>query len=153
MSSFVLPERGSYTVPEGGNDYLVVVTTYPTTYGANSGVERTEREFLMQSDVDTYGPDGCQNDPDKPVSSFKEYKDAVACAREILNNECYFTDHGYPADAEPPFDSADFKNYDNDEEVLIAVMTNSEFGMMMQHTMQVAMGLIDSQGNLFEQPK
>jgi hypothetical protein len=136
--------------PEEAKEYLVVVTTYPTTYGCNRGKSYTKQQFLRESDVDYYCPSGKNADP-IPGSGFKEYKDAVACAREMLDEECSFTDHCnfYAADKQPPFDSADFKNYDSDEEVRIAIMTKTEFALMMQYQMQT-MGYLDAQGNVKE---
>jgi hypothetical protein len=134
----------------GGKDYVVVVNTYPTTYGANEGVERTEAEILRGSDIDVYGPDNKRNaDPSEPGSSFQDYAAAVAFARGMLEKECTFDDHNYTEEDEPPFDSADFENYDNDEEVCISVMTKEDFAVMLQYNMQT-MGLVDSRGNLIE---
>jgi hypothetical protein len=115
---------------------------------------RTEKEFLRESDQDVYGPDGKNAGPDDPGSGFKEYKDAVAFAREIMYEECNFADHKdhYAEDDEPPFDSADFENYDNDSEVLISVMTKTEFAMLMYNNLQT-MGLIDSRGEPIQQPE
>jgi Rad3-related DNA helicase len=140
----------SAEVPGGGKEYVVVVTTYPTTYGANEGVERTEKRFLQESNIDVYGPNK-NVDPSEPGAGFQEYKAAVAFAREILDNECAFTDHDFTEEDEPPFDSADFENYDNDEEVCIAVMTKEDFAVMLQSNMQI-MGVVDSQGNIIERP-
>jgi hypothetical protein len=39
-------------------------------------------------------------------------------------------------DDEPPFDSADLENYDNDEEVSIAIMSKAEFAMLLKYNMQ-----------------
>jgi hypothetical protein len=138
-------------VRERGKEYVVVVTTYPTTYGCNSGERWTDAEFIRGSDIDVYGSDGKCEDPDEP--GFNEYKDAVVFAREMLDEECAFGDHSsiYNEDAEPPFDSADFENYDNDSEVLIAIMTKTDFAVMLQYNMQT-MGLIDAQGNAIERP-
>jgi hypothetical protein len=138
----------SAEVPGGGKEYVVVVTTYPTTYGANEGVERTEKRFLQESEIDVHGPDK-NVDPSEPGAGFQEYKAAVAFARGVLDNECTFTDHDYTEEDEPPFDSADLENYDNDEEVCITVMTKEEFAVMLQSNMQ-KMGVVDSQGNIIE---
>jgi hypothetical protein len=131
--------------PEVGKDCVVVVTTYPTTYGANEGVERTEAEFLRGSDIDVYGPDTKNGDPSEPGSGFQNYDAAVAFAREMLDKESVFTDHHYTEDDEPPFDSADFENYDNDEEVCIAIMSKAGFAQLLKYNLQT-MGLIDARG-------
>jgi hypothetical protein len=123
---------------ELGKDCVVVVTTYPTTYGANEGEEWTEAEFLQRSDIDVYGPDNKNADPSEPGSGFLNYKHALTFARELLEKECLFTDHYYTEDDEPPFDSADLENYDNDEEMEITIMSKAEFAMLMKdnlHTM------------------
>jgi hypothetical protein len=135
----------------GQDDYVVVVTTYPTTYGANDGMEWTPLELLQNSDSDVYGPDAKNMGPDEPGSSFKEYKDAVAFALKMVEETCVFDDHGYTKDDKPPYDPADLENYDNDEEVLIEVMTKTEFAVMMQFNLQ-KLGLIDSQGDAIKRP-
>jgi hypothetical protein len=98
-----------------------------------------------------YGPDGkhSKNDPDPPC--FEEYEDAVGFALERVDRECAFTEHDYTEEDEPPFDSADCQNYDNDEETRIEVMTKSEFAEKMQSKLQ-KMGRVDSEGNTIGHP-
>jgi hypothetical protein len=108
-------------------------------------------DFLERSDSRVYGPDGkhSKNDPDPPC--FEEYEDAVGFALERVDRECAFTEHDYTEEDEPPFDSADCQNYDNDEETRIEVMTKSKFAEKMQSKLQ-KMGRVDSEGNTIGHP-
>jgi hypothetical protein len=129
------------TSDEVGNEYVVVVTTYPTTYGCHTGMQWTEQEFLERSDSKVYGPDGkhskkAQGAGDTQQPGFAEYEDAVTFALERVDRECNFTEHDYTEEDDPPFDSADCHNYDNDEETRIAVMTKTEFAEMMKSRLQ-----------------
>jgi hypothetical protein len=129
---------------EIGNEYVVVVTIYPTTYGCYSVMNWTEKELLERSDSTVYGPDGKHSKKsDTPGAGFKEYEDAVEYALERVDRECSFTENDYTEDDEPPFDSADCQNFDNDEEARIEVMTRNEFSEMMQSKLQ-KMGCVDS---------
>jgi hypothetical protein len=121
---------------EVGNEYVVVVTTYPTSYGCYSGMNWTEKELLERSEYRVYGPDGKHSKEDRDPPGFKEYEDAVGFALERVDRECTFTENDYTEDDEPPFDSADCQNYDNDEETRLEVMTKTEFAEMMQSRLQ-----------------
>jgi hypothetical protein len=126
----------------GKGEYVVVVTTYPTTYGCNSGMNWMEKEFLERSDSRVYGPDGKHSKTDSDPPCFEDSEAAAAFALERVDRECTFTEHDYTEDDEPPFDSADCQNYDNDEETIIEVMTKSEFDEKMQSKLQ-KMGRVD----------
>lgn len=132
-------------------EYVVVVTTYPTTYGCNAGMDWTEKQFLEQSDSRVYGPDGKHSKDDRDPPCFGSYEDAVGYALERVERECAFTEHDYDENDEPPFDSALCENYDNDFEARIEVMTKSEFAEKMQSKLQ-KMGRVDSEGNTIGRP-
>eukprot|EP00986_Skeletonema_menzelii_P005035 scaffold1778_cov135-Skeletonema_menzelii.AAC.4 len=97
--------------------YVIVKTTYPTTYGCYRGQSWSKSEMICRSDVD--------------ISSEKydSYEEAVDAAREMRDNSEWFTDYEPEDDEEdlPPYDSAVMENWDNDEEVLIRVMKESEY--------------------------
>jgi hypothetical protein len=133
------------------NEYVVVVTTYPTTYGCNSGRTWTEKEFLERSDYRVYGPDGKHSKTDPDPSGFADYEDAHGYALERVDRECAFTEHDYTEDDDLPFDSADCQNYDNDEETSIDVMTKSEYAEKMHARLQ-KIGRVDSEGNTIGSP-
>jgi hypothetical protein len=125
----------SSEAPEVGNEFVVVVTSYPTTYGCNSGREWTEKEFLEHSDSKVYGSDGEQSKNSGDAPGFKKYQDAVGYALQRVDRECKFTEHDYTEDSELPFDSADCQNY-NDKETRIDVMTKTAFAVMMQFNLR-----------------
>jgi len=85
------------------------------------------------------GPDGKPNfDPNS--KGFDEYADAVGLARRIRDDKDWFTDHTYGEEADAPFDSADMKNTDNDEEVLIQVMTKTDFSFLVDRQVKAMFG-------------
>jgi hypothetical protein len=97
--------------------YLVVVTTYPTTYGCNRGMRWTRADMIHRSEVDTTGP-------------YDTYDDALESASEARADSVWFEgyeDEGHWEDDNLPWDSADAGNYDNDEEVMIEIMKKSDF--------------------------
>lgn len=73
----------------------------------------------------------CRSDVDISSEKFDTYDEAVEAAREMRDNNDWFTDYEPEDDGEedddPPYDSAVMQNWDNDEEVLIRVMKESEF--------------------------
>ena len=97
--------------------YVVVETTYPTTYGCYRGRSWSRAEMICRSQVDTHGP-------------FKNQKSAQRKARDVLDSTCHFEDwESVDEDlfaSGPPWDSAEMGNYDNDEEVRIEVKTYAE---------------------------
>ncbi len=92
-------------------------TTYPTTYGCYRGRTWSRAELICQSDVSTHGP-------------FADYAAALREAKRVRSYECRFEDFESidedMFDEEPPWDSAELGNYDNDEEVLIEIRTRKE---------------------------
>ena len=115
--------------------YVVVTTTYPTTYGCNRGKSWTQAELIARSDISATG-------------SYKTRDEAIQAARRIRNRSCYFedacepdpdeydsedleemedNDYRFTNSDEPPYDSADLENWDNDEEEMIEVMTREDF--------------------------
>ena len=123
----------------GAGEYVIVLTTYPTTYGENSHLTQNRQVFCRACDIEVRGPDGKPGfEPDS--KGFDEYADAVEVARQIRDENEWFTDHNYKEDDDAPFDSAKMKNTDNDEEVLIQVMTKTDFALMMQTYMKKMFG-------------
>ena len=96
--------------------YLVVKTTYPTTYGCNTGLSWSRADFIAQSTT-------------KVVARRSTYEKAVKSARQARNSSEHFFCYEVEDEDDdlPPFDSADMQNYDNDEEVLIRVLREDEF--------------------------
>ena len=96
-------------------EWLVIETQYPTEYGCYRGRKWTRLDLIRRSDVSVHGP-------------FSSYEDAVADAQERAQSECRFEGHDFEEiwPGEPPYDSADAENWDNDEEIRFEVMTRSE---------------------------
>jgi len=70
----------------------------------------------------------CQSNVDVSKQKYASYAEAVEKARQMRDSNCWFD--GYePEDCDdmPPYASSVMENYDNDEEVLIRVMKESEF--------------------------
>ena len=109
MASFSEPAAPS------PDEWLVVETQYPTTYGCNRGRRWSRLDLIRQSDVSIHGP-------------FADEAAAADDAKARAASECRFDGH---ADFEavfgsgPDFDSADAENWDNDEEVRFEVMTRA----------------------------
>lgn len=93
--------------------FVIVTRTYPTSYGCHRGREWNEAELICRTEVEVSD------------ESYDTYQQAVKAAREIREGLCEFDDGEW--DAEPPWDSADLENYDNDEETIVTVMTKSEY--------------------------
>lgn len=125
---------------EGESAYVVVTTTYPTTYGCHRGMRWNKAELIVRSDRDV------------SPETYESYDEALEQARVTRNNSEWFQDHCQrgPPDSDdddsdeddydddegaymftntdqPPYDSADIQNYDNDEEKRIEVMTRGEY--------------------------
>ena len=97
--------------------YVVVTTYYPSSYGCNKGKSWTRAEIAANSDM-TVTP-----------YSYEDKADAIADAHDIRMESGYF-DEWQEDIGEPPFDSAKMKDYDNDDEVLIQVMTKREYSRL-----------------------
>jgi hypothetical protein len=94
--------------------FVVVTTTYPSTYGCNYGQDWNEVDHILRSDVEVTAP----------VDS---YEKALKIATKIRNRSGWFDDHPYDEEDEPPWDSSIMENYDNDEEVCIRITTQENF--------------------------
>ena len=97
--------------------YVVVTTYYPSSYGCNTGKNWTRAEIAIHSDM-TVTP-----------YSYEDKADAIANAHDIRTESGYF-DEWQEDIGDPPFDSAKMKDYDNDDEVLIQVMTKREYSRL-----------------------
>mmetsp|Transcript_30742 Transcript_30742/g.35052 ORF Transcript_30742/g.35052 Transcript_30742/m.35052 type:complete len:457 (-) Transcript_30742:55-1425(-) len=99
--------------------YVIVKTVYPTTYGCHRGRTWSDAEMIARSEVEVL---------DEKYPTFDEAVEEARILRD--DNEEWFS--GYEdelpenSDDLPPYDSADFENYDNDDEVLIRVVKESE---------------------------
>ena len=96
-------------------EWLVIETQYPTEYGCYRGRKWTRLDLIRRSDVSVHGP-------------FSSYEDAVADAKERAQSDCRFEGYDFEElwPEEPPYDSAEAENWDNDEEIRFEVMTRSE---------------------------
>ena len=96
-------------------EWLVIETQYPTEYGCYRGRKWTRLDLIRRSDVSVHGP-------------FSSYEDAVADAQERAQSDCRFEGYDFEElwPEEPPYDSAEAENWDNDEEIRFEVMTRSE---------------------------
>ena len=108
--------------------FVVVTETYPTNYGCNRGRNWSRAEMICRTDID--------------ISSekYSSYDKAVKKAREIRDNSDWYQDYEPKGDDLPPFNSADLRNYDCDEEILICVMKQSAIekkGQMIKNTWHV----------------
>jgi hypothetical protein len=94
--------------------YVVVTETYPTTYGANRGTTYDRGRMIARTVVDV-------------TQDFDTYEEALDHGIQLRDDSEWFTDYecreGIDKDNNPPWDSAEMKNYDNDEEVRIQIMT------------------------------
>jgi len=96
--------------------YVVVTTTYPSTYGCHRGMKWSRADMIRRSDVEL---------SDQMYNTFDEAADA---ALEKRNDNCSFECYDECVDDadELPFRSAAMGNYDNDEEVTIQVMLKKD---------------------------
>lgn len=121
----------------GAGEYVIVLTTYPTTYGENSYLTQNRQQFYRACDYEIRGPNGST---DYDSKGFDEYADALQLARQVRDENEWFTDHNFKEDDDAPFDSADMNNTDNDEEVLIQVLTKTDFAIMFHERMKTMYG-------------
>jgi hypothetical protein len=98
--------------------YVVVTETYPTTYGANQGSTYDRGQMIALTKVEV-------------TQDFDTYEQALDHGIKLRDDSCVFTDYecreGDDNDNNPPWDSAAMKNYDNDEEVRIQIMTTLDY--------------------------
>ena len=115
--------------------YVVVTTDYPTTYGCNRGVSWSRADLIVRSNRE------------RSDETYSSREDAVKAARKKRNRSEWFMDECEPDDDDddddddrsrgynfqftnsdqPPYDSADLQNWDNDSEIRIEVMTVEEY--------------------------
>ena len=95
------------------DEWLVVETQYPTEYGCYRGRRWSRLDLIQRSDVTVHGP-------------FLTRAEAIDEARERASSECRFEGEDLDALGDPPWDSADLENWDNDEEVRFEVMRRTE---------------------------
>lgn len=95
--------------------WLVIETQYPTEYGCYRGRQWTRLDLIRRSDVSVHGP-------------FTSYEAAIADAKERAESDCHFEGCDFEEfwPGEPPYDSSDAENLDNDEEIRFEVMTRAE---------------------------
>ena len=97
---------------ETPDTFVVVTETYPTTYGANQGISYDRGRMIALTRVDV-------------TQDFNTYEEALEYGKQLRDNSEVFTDYEYCAnngeggdrDNNPPWDSAEMINFDNDEEV------------------------------------
>jgi hypothetical protein len=98
--------------------YVVVTETYPTTYGANRGTTYDRGRMIALTNVEV-------------TQDFDTHEEALDHGIQLRDASCWFTDYEYREgmdnDNNPPWDSAEMKNYDNDEEVRIQIMTTMDY--------------------------
>jgi hypothetical protein len=96
----------------------VVTETYPTTYGANRGTTYDRGRMIALTNVEV-------------TQDFDTHEEALDHGIQLRDASCWFTDYEYREgmdnDNNPPWDSAEMKNYDNDEEVRIQIMTTMDY--------------------------
>lgn len=92
--------------------FVVVTTTYPTSYGCYRGRSWSRAELIRHSEVEI------------SEESYNTHEEAADAALNARNQNYLFDDYeDIVGNDDPPFDSAEMENYDNDEEVIIQVMT------------------------------
>jgi hypothetical protein len=99
--------------------YVVVTETYPTTYGANRGTTYDRGRMIALTNVDV-------------TQDFNTREEALDHGIKLRDDSEWFTDHEcsdvVKYENDPPcWDSAKMKNYDNDEEVRIQIMTTMDY--------------------------
>mmetsp|Transcript_30299 Transcript_30299/g.50076 ORF Transcript_30299/g.50076 Transcript_30299/m.50076 type:complete len:183 (+) Transcript_30299:87-635(+) len=127
----VVPEAGEQEEEDEEDDinttYVVVTETYPTTYGKNRGTTYDRGQMIaltkveVTKDYDTYEDAVEQGKVMRDAASrwFHDYE-----YRDGANNNA---DGEETNDHNPPWDSAELKNYDNDEEMRIRIMTTMDY--------------------------
>ena len=93
------------------DEWLVIETTYHSTYGCYRGRRWSRAERICQDMVRKIGP----------FATREAAIEAAVGARKY--NESFCDDESGAFDGEPPWNSAALENYDNDDEVLIEVKT------------------------------
>ena len=95
--------------------FVVMKRVYPSGFGCYSGsrMSKTEIERLTET---------------KTIGSFASMAEACDAAQEARDRDCRFADWSeeHYETAPPPYCSADGENYDEDEHVLIYVVTPAE---------------------------
>ena len=100
--------------------YVVVTETYPTTYGANRGTTYDRGQLIALTKVEV-------------TQDYDTYEDALEHGEGLRDASRWFTDYEYrdgggeDRDNSPPWDSAELKNYGNDQEVRIRIMTTMDY--------------------------
>jgi hypothetical protein len=106
-----------------GDPWLAVQSVYPASSGCNRGRTFSAPELVLRTEHTILG-------------EFASEARAVRCLRSARQAHENFEDwademYGHGEDEEsdqpPPWDSAEGRNYDNDDEVLLDVMRKSEF--------------------------
>jgi len=93
------------------DEWLVIETTYHSSYGCYRGRRWSRAERICQDLVRVVGP-------------FETREAAVEAAGGVRDsNEMFDDDEAGRYAGEPPWDSADASNYDNDDEVRVEVKT------------------------------
>jgi len=94
--------------------WVVAQKTYPTTYGCHTGQKLSELDVLRQTKQEEIGV-------------YETKQEAIECAKRTRDESCWFEDHPFEDHQDPPYCSAIMENYDNDEEIVIDVLTEEEF--------------------------
>jgi hypothetical protein len=98
--------------------YVVVTETYPTTYGANRGTTYDRGLMIALTKFEV-------------TQDFDTHQEALEHGIKLRDASCWFTDYEYREgidnDNNPPWDSAQMKNYDNDQEVRIQIMATMDY--------------------------
>jgi hypothetical protein len=93
--------------------WIVRETQYPTEHGCHRGRSWTRADLIQMSDVCRHGP-------------YTTYKAALSNAKRLCEKSCRFDEEVCSTsnfDANGPWDSAAFENWDNDEEVRFEILT------------------------------
>lgn len=100
------------------DNFLVVETQYPTQYGCHSGQSFSQEYIWRNSSVGVSGPYATRAEADRIAENIRDssefFDDWASCSAELF------------ADG-PPFDSALRENYDNDEELMIQVLSEDVY--------------------------
>ena len=111
--------------------YVVVTETYPTTYGANQGTTYDRGRMIALTRVDVTQD---FNTREEALEHGKQLRDASEfftdyCCTTTNNNHTSGEEEDTVGDRDnhPPWDSAEMKNFDNDEEVRISIMTTMDY--------------------------
>ena len=121
------------------SQWIVVETAYPTNYGCNRGRNWSRAAMIVRSDRSR--SDGTYPSRDEAVKAARAKRNrndffTDACAPDPNDSDYDSEDYEGSDDSyeyqfsntdEPPWDSADLQNWDNDEEVRFEVMTVAEF--------------------------